>query len=172
MRNILITLIFSLAFFIAGCAEQETQKVVIPQKISKPQTEQKTPEQATMPPTTDKMITSSSYEYNPLGRRDPFKSLIVKKEAEEKKKGATPLEQDELNILRLTAIVWSGAEYHALITLPDGKSYTVKKGMRLGLDGGVIHDITKDSVIVRQYSKDKKSTLKPKDTILRLRLEE
>ncbi len=172
MRNILIALISFIAFLAVGCADQEPQKVVLPQKTVKPHAEQKSSDIAPAISTKEKAIAPFGYEYNPQGRRDPFASLIVKQEALEKKKGATPLEQDEIDTLRLTAVVWRGYEYHALITLPGGKSYTVKRGVRLGLDGGVIYDITKDAVVVRQYLKDRKGNLKPKDLILRLRMEE
>lgn len=168
MKKFLISiLILLVALLIAGCADKEPQKVVPPIKPAKPLAEQK-PSDTTS--AKEPVMSSVGYEYNPHGRRDPFTSLIVKQEAVDKKKGVTPLEQDDLGTFRLTAIVWSGSQYYALITLPDGKSYTVKKGMRLGLDGGIVEDITKDTVLVRQYLKDKK--VKPKDLILRLRTEE
>ncbi len=168
MKNVFAILLF--VFLISGCADTDPQKIAVPQKTSKPSGEQKPPESKLESSTKELSPTVIGYEYNPQGRRDPFKSLIVKAE-QEKKKSASPLEQDEIAVLSLKAIVWSGKEYFAMITLPDGKSYTVKKGMRLGLDGGVIYDITKDSVIVRQYLKDRKDA-KPKDIILRLRVEE
>lgn len=171
MKNILISvLILLIAFLITGCAD-EPQKAALPQKTAKPSVEQKLPDSTTTSPAKETSIVAVGYEYNPQGRRDPFVSLIIKAELD-KKKGATPLEQDELTAFRLTAIVWSGSQHYASITLPDGKSYTVKKGMKLGLDGGIIEEITKDTVVVRQYLKDKKGTLKPKDLILRLRMEE
>lgn len=172
MKNILIS-VFTLliAFLITGCAD-EPQKVVLPQQTANPSAGQKLPDSSTASPAKETAIVATGYEYNPHARRDPFTSLIVKQEIADKKKGATPLERDELTALRLTAIVWSGSQHYALITLPDGKSYTVRKGMKLGLDGGIVEDITKDTVVVRQYLKDKKGTLKPKDLILRLRMEE
>lgn len=169
MKNICF-IIFLTIFLLTGCAEKEEQKVVLPQKVAKPSGEQKPTDSTTATQTKETAISAIHYEYNPQGRRDPFKSLIAKAE-QDKKKGATPLEQDEIAVFSLKAIVWSGKEYFAMITLPDGKSYTVKKGMRLGLDGGIVHEITKDSVIVRQYLKDRKDA-KPKDIILRLRVEE
>lgn len=168
MKNIFLMLILLIAFLISGCADKEPQKVALPQKTA----EQKLPDSTTTSPAKEAAIVAIGYEYSPHDRRDPFTSLIAKQDTADKKKGATPLEQDDLATFRLTAILWSGSQHYALITLPDGKSYTVKKGMKLGLDSGTVEDITKDTVVVRQYLKDKKGALKPKDLILRLRTEE
>ncbi len=171
MKKILISvLIICIAFLITGCDDKQPQKVVNPQKTAKPLVEQKLPDEAAGSPAKETALVAIGYEYNPQERRDPFNSLIAKQDTSDKKKGTTPLEQDDLGTVRLIAIVWSGKEHVAMITLPDGKSYSVKKGMKLGLDGGVVYEITKDMVVVRQYLKDKKA--KPKDLILRLRMEE
>jgi Tfp pilus assembly protein PilP len=53
--------------------------------------------------------------------------------------------------------------------LPDKKSYTIKEGMVLGLYGGKVEKITKDTVVIREFIKDYRGNLKPKDTILKLR---
>lgn len=164
------TIILFIIFLICGCADQQPQKVVTPQKIVKPTPQTKPGETVSGQP-LEPPSAAIEYQYDPRGRRDPFASLIVR-EPLEKKKGVGPLEQEDIGSLRLIAVVWSGNQYHAMITLPDGKSYTVKRGMKLGIDGGVVYDITKDAVVVRQYLKDKKGTLKPKDLILRLRTEE
>jgi Tfp pilus assembly protein PilP len=55
--------------------------------------------------------------------------------------------------------------------LPDNKSYTIRKGMTLGLYGGKVEDITKDKVLIREQVKDYRGQLKTKDTILKLRKE-
>lgn len=171
MKKLLISvLIIFIVFLITGCADKEPQKEALPQKTAKPSAEQKPLESTTASPAKETAIVAVGYEYNPHGRRDPFASLAAKQEALDKKKGTTPLEQDDLGTVRLIAIVWSGKEHIAMITLPDGKSYTVKQGMRLGLDGGIVEKITRDTVVVRQYLKDKK--VKPKELILRLRTEE
>lgn len=169
-KNLISVLIIFIVFLLTGCADKQPQKVDAPQKTAKPSAEQKLPDGTAVSPAKETSLVAIGYEYNPQERRDPFNSLIAKQETVDKKKDATPLEQEDIGTFRLIAIVWSGKEHVAMITLPDGKSYTVKKGMRLGLDGGIVYDITKDMVVVRQYLKDKKA--KPKDLILRLRTEE
>lgn len=112
------------------------------------------------------------YPYDPAGRRDPFTPLIEETRQKVKRKiGATPIENFDVDEIKLIAVAWDSRQFYAMITLPDKKSYTIKRGMTLGLYGGKVHDITKDSVIIREQIKDYKGNLKMKDTILRLRQE-
>ncbi|MEW6107798.1 MAG: pilus assembly protein PilP [Nitrospirota bacterium] len=112
------------------------------------------------------------FNYDPNGRRDPFESLVEpEKIKQQRKKGATPIENFDVDEIRLIAIAWDSQQYYALITLPDNKSYTIKKGMTLGLYGGRVEEITRDSVLIRELVKDYRGQTKLKDTILKLRKE-
>lgn len=118
-------------------------------------------------------IEQQVFSYDPQGRRDPFSSLVeVEKEKPHRKKGASPIENFDVEEIRLIAIAWDSKQYYAMITLPDNKSYTIAKGMTLGLFGGKVHEITKDSVIIREQVQDYKGQIKTKDTTLKLRKEE
>ena len=113
------------------------------------------------------------YVYEPKGRRDPFVPLTdVVKEKAFKKKGSAAIEDFDVEEIKVIAIVWDSKQYYAMVTLPDKKSYTIRKGMTLGLYGGKVREITKDSVIITEQIKDYKGQLKTKDTILKLRKEE
>lgn len=111
------------------------------------------------------------YRYTAGSRRDPFIPLIVRADTKQKK-GLVPIESYEVSEFKLIAILWDKTKYYAVITLPDGKSYTIRKGMKLGLHGGKVYKITKDSVIIRENVRDYRGVLSPKDTILKLRREE
>lgn len=111
------------------------------------------------------------YDYTAAGKRDPFIPLIIKADAKPQK-GLIPIESYEVSEFKLIAILWDKTKYYAVITLPDGKSYTIREGMKLGLHGGKAYKITKDSVIIREQVRDYKGGLSPKDTILKLRREE
>lgn len=112
------------------------------------------------------------YAYDPKGRRDPFLSLTeVMKAKPIRKKGSAPTEDFDVDEIKLIAIAWDNQQYYALVTLPDRKSYTVRKGMTLGLYGGKVRDITRDSVVITEQIKDYKGQLKTKDSILKLRKE-
>jgi len=113
------------------------------------------------------------YVYEPKGRRDPFASLIeVKSTLKKPAKGAPPIESVDVDEIKLIAIVWDRKQSYAMITLPDNKSFTLRKGMTLGLYGGKVSEITRDSVIITEQVKDYKGQIKTKDTILKLRKEE
>ena len=114
------------------------------------------------------------YTYEPKDRRDPFTSLVEVKTSTSRQaaKVSPPIESFDLEEIKLIAIIWKKQQYYAVITLPDNKSFTVRKGMTLGIYGGKISEITRDSVIITEQVKDYKGQLKTKDTILKLRKEE
>ena len=114
-------------------------------------------------------VIPEEYKYDARGRRDPFLSLVaVTKEKQIKKKGASPFESYDIDEIKLLAIAWDKNKYFALISLPDKKTYTITEGMSLGLEGGKVEKITKDSVVIREYIKDYRGDIKPRDTILKL----
>jgi Tfp pilus assembly protein PilP len=55
-----------------------------------------------------------------------------------------------------------------MILLPNQKTFTIKKGMVLGLEGGKVEEISAEKVVIREYVKDYRGDLKPKDTVLKL----
>jgi Tfp pilus assembly protein PilP len=94
--------------------------------------------------------------------------VVVTKQQQIKKKGASPFESYDISEIQLLAIAWDKNKYFALIRLPDKKTYTITEKMSLGLEGGKVEKITKDSVVIREYIKDYRGDIKPKDTILKL----
>ena len=90
---------------------------------------------------------SEKFTYSPMGRRDPFKPLIEKKEKivekinarPEKLKG--PLEKFELGQFRLMAIMIVKGSPRAMVKAPDGKSYTVKINDYIGMNDGIVKKI-------------------------------
>jgi Tfp pilus assembly protein PilP len=116
-----------------------------------------------------KKIEQEEYKYDSKGRRDPFLSLVVtKKEKPAKKRGASPVESFEIDEIQLLAIAWNHNKYYALVMLPDKKTYTISEGMTLGLQDGKVYKINKDTVLIREYVKDYKGEIKPRDSILKL----
>jgi Tfp pilus assembly protein PilP len=119
----------------------------------------------------EEKVEKQTYVYEAKGRRDPFTSLIeIAKAKPVRKKGATPMENYDVSEIKLLAVVWDSKHY-ALIKLPDDKTYTVRKGMTLGLYGGKVEEITQDSILIREQMKDYRGQFKTKDTLLRLRKE-
>jgi len=91
------------------------------------------------------------YTYNPAGRRDPFRSLIVtggKKNVE----FLPPLQRREVSDLKFVAVVWGSLGTYGMIEMPDGKGYAVRVGTRVGPNHGVVKRITaKDLTVLERY---------------------
>ena len=86
------------------------------------------------------------FSYSPIGKRDPFEPLIEKFKPPgtkpEKEKG--PLEKFDLGQFRLTAMMLVKGTPRAMVKAPDGKSYIVKPGDKIGkLDGEIVKIETK-----------------------------
>ena len=124
----------------------------------------------------EKKVESEAYSYSPQGRRDPFLSIIEaskkEQEAEKKKKSVKPSEMYDVAEIKVIAIAKDKNRSYAMVQLPDKKYFTVKEGMTLGLYNGKVIRIDTGSVMVREYLKDYKGEIQPKDTILKLRKEE
>jgi type IV pilus assembly protein PilP len=111
------------------------------------------------------------YDYRSISRRDPFFSIVL---ASKDKKGAiakVPRESYDLSQMAVTAIIRDDATgaYFAMIGLPDGKFYTIRKGMSLGLHEGVVTRITLQKVVVSEQITNYKGQTISQDTELVLR---
>ena len=165
-RIIVVLILISTGFY--GCKGEVASKG----KAAAVNTPAKTPASTAAQSEAPK-VEKEVYVYDPKGRRDPFMSLVsVAQAKDEKKFSSNPVENYDVDEIKLIAIAWDSRHYYAVVTLPDHKSYTIRKGMTLGLNNGKVTDITKDSVFIREQIKNYKGQVKPKDTILRLRKEE
>jgi len=91
--------------------------------------------------------------YNPKGRRDPFRSIVVTRTGVNAGKdigSLPPLQRRDLSELKVIGIVWGEMGPSAIITVPDGKGYAVRVGTRIGLNNGVIKRITQNQVVVEE----------------------
>lgn len=149
--------------FVVGCNEK---------KPPVPKAEPTKTSQATTSEHSDTEESKETYMviYDRKGKRDPFVSLVIK--AQETPKKGAPLESYDVGAIKVIGIVWGEKGYYAGVTLPDGKAYTLKEGMTVGLHEGKVQSITKNSVIIKEKVKDYKGEYKLKETILKLREEE
>jgi Tfp pilus assembly protein PilP len=152
-------------FILQACTGKGPSKQAAPQKQS----------QTVVKPTPEiqeaKLDEEKVYIYAKKGKRDPFVPLVVKAK-ETVLKLQSPLESYDVGAIKILGIIQSDKLRLAEAMLPDGKAYTLKEGMTIGIHGGKINKITKDSVVVSEQVKDYKGQLKTKETILRLREEE
>jgi Tfp pilus assembly protein PilP len=108
----------------------------------------------------------NGYIYDPTGKTDPFKSFIaLQEEMEEKlkRKPRTYLETVDLSQLELTAIVTSQKENWAMVRDSKGLGHVIRKGTYIGTNGGVVHEIKKKEVIIREQFKDFRGNIRHKD---------
>jgi type IV pilus biogenesis protein PilP len=159
-----LSMVIFMFFLVGGCGKKQPP-------AKKPMAEMVKPSPVKEAPKAEeaRKTEPEEYKYSAGGKRDPFLSLIViTKEKPTKKKGATPFESYSLDEIRLLAIASSNNKNYALIQLPNGKTYTITRGMTLGMQGGKVEKISKGSVWIREYIKDYRGELKPRDTILKL----
>jgi type IV pilus assembly protein PilP len=107
--------------------------------------------------------------YRSGGRRDPFLSLLeIRKGTGKKKKRYNPLEKYDVADFRLIGIVYDGSDYYASVVLPDGKGYTIREGMTVGLNEGKVVFIRDGLLGIKEYIVDYMGRRRVKETLLRL----
>ena len=110
---------------------------------------------ATAPGTpTPPVDSAEGYSYDPKSRRDPFQSLTKMIKTASLQSQMPPLQRVQISDMKLLGIMWGGYGYFGLIQTPDGKGYTVKEGMLLGTNNGVIKTITDKAIIVAEPTID------------------
>ena len=163
-RTILLFFIFAFLIFSGACKEKASVSKSGPAKTSgkvvSPEDEAKGPK-----------VEEEVFLYEKNGRRDPFVSLLIAAQ-QAPSKGETPLESYDVNSIRILGIVWNEKGHYAEVILPDGKSYTLREGMTIGLHKGKIQRISQNSIVIKERVKDYKGEIKSKETILKLREEE
>jgi Tfp pilus assembly protein PilP len=165
MKKAIIFLMFCLLLFVfTGCNKDQPEKKSMAEKVR--QTDVKKDRK---PPEGAKKVEQEEVIYDAKGKKDPFLSLVeLTKQKAVKKRGATPFESYDVEEVKILAIAWAKDKYYALIRLPDTKNYTITEGMAMGLQGGKVEKITKEMVVIREYVKDYKGDIKPRDAILKL----
>jgi type IV pilus assembly protein PilP len=106
--------------------------------------------------------TPEGYNYNPMGRRDPFVSLLKPVSPDQGPKTRRPgMEGFLIQEVALKGIVKTPKGFTAMLLGTDGKSYFVGVGQRLF--DGVVTGIDATTVTFRQEVTDPLSTVKSRD---------
>jgi type IV pilus assembly protein PilP len=111
-----------------------------------------------------------AYTYDPEGRRDPFVSLLsrgVEPAGERKVTGVASLTTSEVMV---RGVMQSRNSYVALISGPDGKTYSARVNDRL-VDG-VIRSVTPQGIVIMQEVNDPLSLVKQREVRKGLRTPE
>lgn len=108
-----------------------------------------TPKPAAVKPATgtqsltqiDEQIT---YQYNALGRRDPFMSLVGDEYVGADVGGDAP---PDLGAIKVVGIVWGTADKFALVEDPRGNSMVLRQGDKVM--NGEVEMLTRDAIIIK-----------------------
>jgi type IV pilus assembly protein PilP len=89
------------------------------------------------------------YVYNPIGKRDPFRTFIATAD-EEEIRSPTPLQRYELEQYKLTGIVWGVDRPRALVEDPEGMGHVIELGTYIGKKWGKVTQITSSQLVVTE----------------------
>jgi len=95
----------------------------------------------------------SDYSYNPLGKRDPFRSFLVitTDQIQDDSIPRTPLQRYELKQYSLKGIIWDRIDDPvALVSDPLGKGHVLAEGDYIGKNWGKVIEISDNLVLVKE----------------------
>ncbi len=118
------------------------------------------------PPQAPAAAPAPTYVYNPVGKRDPFRSPEAEPAAQAALANASctePLCRFDVDQLTLVAVVSGDANPLAMVQDPAGRGYFVRRNTRIGRQGGKVTQIMSDAVVVTEYftTPDGKTTANP-----------
>jgi len=96
----------------------------------------------------------TEYSYNPIGKRDPFRSFTSIEVVRPDSIVASELQNWELDQLDLVAILWGTEQPVAMVEDPKGKGHVIRHGDLIGKKWGKVTQIKSDEVIVTEEFRD------------------
>ena len=107
-----------------------------------------------------------TYVYNPVGKRDPFRSPDAEPATQAALANAScnePMCRFDVDQLTLVAVVSGDANPLAMVQDPAGRGYFVRRNTRVGRQGGKVTQIMSDAVVITEYftTPDGKTTANP-----------
>ena len=140
----------ALALALVGCGEDAPPPAPV---VAKP-----APVEAPKPKPVEVAAATPTYvySYNPVGKRDPFRSPIEELSTNNNPVGPQaspcnePLCQWDIDQLKLVAVVTGDANPMAMVEDPMGRGHIVRRNTRMGRQGGKVTQILRDEVIVTE----------------------
>ena len=102
-------------------------------------------------------VPPSKYIFTTENRRDPFQPfLLIKRpvDTDADLSAQTPLQQYETTQYKLSAVIVGYGQPMVMVIAPDGKSHVVRKGMKIGKNGGTVVQIHKEGFLVEEKYRD------------------
>jgi len=176
MKGLGAVIILSIFLICGGCGGEPPKPTKVPvPPVGKPTV---TPAKISPPLTAELKVERPSvmfYTYNPKGKPNPFKPLIVerpevppKKVAEVVWEPGTPLERMELKQLKLVAIVWNIREPKAMVEDGAGKGYILVNGTPIGKKKGRVTQISSAGVVVSEKHETSAGKFTTREVTLKL----
>ena len=110
--------------------------------------------------------------YDPVGKRDPFRSFLWEKPDALDQVRRGPLEQYDVSQLSLVAVIWKTGNARALIQDPSGESFIVAEGTLIGKNSGRVIRIDDNLVVVKETYVDFLGEETKRDIEMRIRTSE
>ena len=104
-----------------------------------------TPEPVGANPSAGRVDEHLTYQYNALGRRDPFQSLLTGEYVREGD-GEGNQSPPDPGGMKIVGIVWGATDQFAMVEDARGNSYVLRKGDKL--QNGYVESLRRDAVVV------------------------
>ena len=93
----------------------------------------------------------ADYVYNPIGKRDPYRSFLsLGERGSEDETPRTPLQRYEIDEYHLVGIIWGIDRPRALVEDPDNVGHVMEIGTYIGKNWGKVTQITSSEVVVTE----------------------
>jgi type IV pilus assembly protein PilP len=153
-RYALLTVtLMTFATVLAGCGMDQPANQAppaAPAVAAKPPAAKAPPAEATA-----LAVPEAPFAYQAEGRRDPFLPLLAfKGKSSRGREFDNPLEAYDLLQYQLKGVIIGLGEPKALVVAPDGKTYILRKGLRIGKSNGIIRDISRERILVEERYQD------------------
>lgn len=140
-------LVIIMLFTVSGCDESTNSQA--PTRAKKTVKKKKA---AVVTSTEENKQVTVAYVYNPVGRRDPFENPLraIVEIAPETGVPLTPLQKFDLGQLRLIGVIIGKGNPRGMVIAPDGKSFILSIGTKVGKNDGSVVDITTDAILIKE----------------------
>jgi len=142
-----------LALLLTGCGDDTGTAPVKGNQSNKSSAKKSAAEKPVVEEVEEEIV--AEYRYNPIGKRDPFMSpLAMLGGVDGDDSPITPLQRYDVNQFRLNGVILGLDSPSAMVMSPDGKSYILKVGTKIGKNGGKVVQITNEGVSVEEVLVD------------------